>query len=280
MPCKPLLRATHAALMAGSMLLAQSVCAQDFIKGGEDRFTLNLGGIVNQFDTTVGLNGTAGTGTTIDLEGNGLRKSLSSIQASGTWRWAERHRSDFMYFGAKRGGSRRYDRDITVGDNVFTAGFDVNAQANNEFLLLDYRYSFLKGDALEMAASLGIYGGRLNFEVSGTVTVAGEGSASASASTSSSTTVPLPLVGVSLDWYVQPRWKVSTLLQGMQAKIGEVEGRAAVFQFGTDYMLTRNWGLGLSYMYTQIDVDVTKSRFNGKLDWTSNAVLAYATMKF
>lgn len=267
-------------IAASAWLLAQPAWAQDFIKGGEDRFTLNLGGIVNQFDTSVGLNGSAGTGTSIDLEGNGLQKSLSSFEASGTWRWAANHRSDFMYFSAKRSGSKQYDRDITWGDNVYKAGFDINAQEKDEFLFLDYRYSFHKSDALEFAGVLGLYGGTFKFDVNGTVSVSGGSGATASASSSSSTTVPLPLIGASLDWYVQPRWKVSTMLAGMQAKIGDVDGRVTVFSLGTDYMLTRNWGLGLQYMYTDVGVDVAKSGFNGKLDWKSNALMAYATMKF
>jgi outer membrane protein W len=66
----------------------------------------------------------------------------------------------------------------------------------------------------------------------------------------------------------------------MRAKIGNLDGRATVFALGSDYMLTRNWGLGLSYMYTKVNADLTSSGFNGSIDWGSNAVLAYATMKF
>ncbi|HEY5310371.1 MAG TPA: hypothetical protein VIK97_17785 [Casimicrobiaceae bacterium] len=274
------MRIFQAAFAVGALMLVQSAMAQDFIKGGEDKVTLNLGGILNQFDTTVGINGNAGQGTPINLEGNGLKKSLSSFEASGTWRWAEHHRSDFMYFSANRSGSKQYDRDIIIGDNVFKAGADVNAEAKDEFLLIDYRYSFVKSDALEFAGVLGLYGGKFNFNVNGTVTVAGGEGATASASTSSSTTVPLPLIGASLDWYIQPRWKVTTQLEGMQAKIGNVNGHAVVSALGTDYMLTRNWGLGLAYMYTNVAVDATSSRFNGNLDWKTSAVLAYATLKF
>jgi len=36
----------------------------------------------------------------------------------------------------------------------------------------------------------------------------------------------------------------------------------------------------MTYMYTDLGVDVTKDSFNGRLDWTTNAVMAYATMKF
>jgi hypothetical protein len=61
---------------------------------------------------------------------------------------------------------------------------------------------------------------------------------------------------------------------------GDADCSAAVSQAGTDCMLTRNRGLGLSSRDTRTGADVTRSAFNGKLAWTSNAVLACATMKF
>jgi opacity protein-like surface antigen len=266
------------ALACVSALLAQSAFAEDFIKGGDDKFTFNLGGIVNQFGTSFALNGAAQQGSTIDLEGNGLAKSLTSIEASGTWRWTENNRSDFLYFSAKRGGSRTVDKDIVIGDQVIPVGFTADAQAKDEFLWLDYRYSFVKNDKLEFAGVLGLYGGNFKFDINATGSD-GEGG-TRTINSSSSTTVPLPLIGASLDWYIEPRWKVNTMLVGMGAKIGNVDGNAYVFQLGTDYMITRNWGLGLSYMYSRVNVDVSKSGFNGKIDWSTNAVLAYATLKF
>lgn len=270
-------RTVAAALAMAATFLAQSALAQDFIKGGDEKFTFNLGGIVNQFGTQVTLNGATGPGTPIDLEGNGLSKSLTSLQASGTWRITERNRVDFLYFGAKRDGSRTYDRDIVIGDHTIPLGFNVTAETEDQFLLLDYRYSFHKSDKFEVAGMFGIYGGNFKFD---TVATGSDASGSRSISSSSSTTVPLPLIGVSGDWYIEPRWKASSSLLGIAAKIGDVDGSAIVFTLGTDYMITRNWGLGLTYMYTRIDVDVTKSGFNGKIDWSSNAVLAYATLKF
>jgi hypothetical protein len=270
------------ALLCG-IAMAQCATAQDFIKGGEDHVTFNLGGILNQFSTTVRLNGSTGPGTPVDLEGHGLDNNLSSILASGTWRWADRHRSDFMYFRAKRSANKQYDRDIVIGDNTFQANADIDIEAKAEYLLLDYRYSFVKSEAWEFAGVLGVYAGRFNFDASGTLAVSGGGSgggAGTTATSSSSTTVPLPLIGVSADWYIEPRWKVSSMLEGMKAKIGDVDGHMVVFQLGTDYMITRNWGLGISYLYSTLDVDVSKNSFNGKIDWSSNAILAYATLKF
>jgi hypothetical protein len=235
-------------VMASLFGIAFTLCAraQDFIKGGEDAVTLNLGGILNQFNTSIGLKGSAGAGTPVDLEGHGLDDRLGSILASGTWRWADRHRSDFMYFSAKRSASKQYDRDIVIGDDTFQASADIAIAAKAEYLLLDYRYSFAKTAALEFAGVLGVYAGRYSFDATGTLSSGASGSGATTATSSSSTTVPLPLVGLSGDWYIEPRWKVSSMLQGMKAKVGKVDGHMVVFQLGTDYMISRNWGLGAS----------------------------------
>ena len=261
------------ALAATSVLSAQSALAEDFIKGGDETFTLNVGGIVNQFDTSVSLNGASSKGTQINLEGSGLKDNLSSLEVSGTWRITERNRVGFLYFGTDRSGSRSTDHAITVGDQgTIPAGSTVSAEAQADYLLLDYRYSIYKGDAWEFAGVLGFYGGKFDFSVSGPGLAGG--------SVSQSTTVPLPLIGLSADWYLQPRWKISSTLTGMAAEIGDVDGSMTVFTLSTDYMFTRNLGLGMSYLYSNLDVDVTKSGFNGNINFNNNAILLYATAKF
>ena len=233
----------QAALAATAMLVAQPALAEGFIQGGQETFTLNLGGIVNQFDTSLRLDGAVSKGTQINLEGNGLSENLTSFMASGTWRITERNRIDALYFGVDRSGSRISDHDITVNDQVIPAGSSVSAEAQVDFLLFDYRYSFYKSDAWEFAGALGLYGSNFDFSVTGPGLLGG--------TVSESTTVPLPLIGVSADWYIQPRWKVSSMLLGMQADIGDVDGSITVFTLGTDYMFTRNLGLGATYLYSK-----------------------------
>jgi hypothetical protein len=261
------------ALAAVSILSAQPVLADDFIKGGQETFTFNLGGIVNQFDTSVRLDGASTKGTEINLEDNGLDENLSSFLVSGTWRIAERHRFDALYFGADRSASRTADHDIIVGDQgTIPAGSTVSGESQVDYLLFDYRYSFYKSDAWEVAGVLGFYGANFDFTVAGPGLTGG--------TVSASTTVPLPLIGVSADWYVMPRWKISTSLSGMAAEIGDIDGSISVFTLGTDYMFTRNLGLGMSYLYSNIDADVSKSDFNGNINFVNNAVLLYAALKF
>lgn len=100
-------------LVPGAFIaFAQGAFAQNFIKWGEETFTVNLGGILNQFETTVQLHGQGVQGSDVDLESNGLKRSISSFQASTTWRFLSRNRIDLLYFQANRSGSEQLERTL------------------------------------------------------------------------------------------------------------------------------------------------------------------------
>jgi hypothetical protein len=267
---------TAASLLAAPAF-AQDLMSQNFIKGGDETLTLNLGGILNQFDTTLQLNGSGTSGSTLNLEGNGLSKSLTSFEASGTWRFLSRNRIDILYFESKRSGSRTLDREVTIDGTVIPVNFTLAADAKNAFVLADYRYSFVKTPQVEVAGALGFYGGQFKYSLNATGIRDGQ---PVEVAKTASTTVPLPLIGVTLDWYINPRWKVSGNVAGMKAQIGDVDGTAVVAGAATEFMLTRNVGLGLAYMYSDLDVDVTKGGFDGNLTWQMNSLRAYAQLKF
>ena len=179
----------------------QDFMSAPLIKPGEEALVVNLGGILNQFDSRVQINGQRLNGSDIDLEGNGLPHDDWSFQAAASWRFLPRHRIDVQYFSTKRSGTATYERSVTIGDNEYPLGATVSIEAKDQFLLADYRYSFVKNDAIEFAGIIGVYGGRFEFDVNATGTA---GTVSASANTTASTTVPLPLIGVAMDWYVNP----------------------------------------------------------------------------
>ncbi len=184
-----------------------------------------------------------------------------------------------LYFGAKRSGSRTIDREANVDGTVIPVDATLAVGAKSQFVLADYRYSFLKTPEFEVAGLLGVYGGRFEYQLTATQPLAGGGQ-NVVLDTTTSTTVPLPLIGLSVDWYINPRWKVSATAAGVEARIGNVDGSAFIGAVNTEYMLVRNFGLGLGYMYSDLNVDVTKSGFNGNLAWKLNSVTAYAQLKF
>jgi hypothetical protein len=263
-------------LLAGPAL-AQDLMSQDFIKGGDEIFTLNLGGILNQLDTTLRLDGQGIRGNDINLENNGLKENLSSFEASGTWRFLSRNRIDLQYFQTKRTGSHTTDRELDINGNVIPINFTLAAEARNSFLFADYRYSFVKTPVVEVAGAVGVYGGRFKYSLNASGSREGQ---LINFDTTASTTVPLPLIGATVDWYIDPRWKISGDIAGIKAHIGDVDGSVVIAGAATEYMLTRHFGLGLAYMYSNLSVDVTKESFNGHLGWKMNSMRAYAQLKF
>jgi len=254
---------------------AQDFMSQEMIKPGNETFTLNLGGIVNQFNTKLKLNGDTREGSDVDLESAGLKSSLSSFEVSGTWRFLPRHRIDVQYFSAQRSGGRTLDSEITIRDQVFPIGATISTEAKDHFLLADYRYSFIKNDDLEVAGLLGFYGGQFKFHVRAETNRSED-----TVDTTASSTVPLPLIGATVDWYVNPRWKIAGSLAGIKADLGHVDGKAVVATASTEYMLVRNLGVGLRYMYSDVDATIDRERFDGKVTWRMNSWSLYAKMMF
>src|SRR5258708_4413980 len=272
-------------LPAGSLMAiaygaaAQDFMSQQFIKQGDEMLTLNLGAILNQFGTSASLNGPGLDGSRTNLESSGLKKSLSSFDAGGTWRFLSRNRIDVLYFSANRSGSKSIDRELNIDGVVVPVNSTLSAQAKNQFVDVDYRFSFIKNDTYEVAGLLGLYGGQYKFNFSATRPIEGGGQMSVLNQTTS-TTVPLPLIGATLDWYVNPRWKISGSASGIKAHIGNVDGSAVVAGVNTEYMLVRNFGIGAGYLFTKLNADVTKNSFNGNLDSKMNSVSLFGQFKF
>jgi hypothetical protein len=256
---------------------AQGFMSEAFIPPGQDTFTLELGGIVNRFDSHVKLNGVNASGTDINLENNDLDRNLSTFVANGTWRFLPNHRLDAMYYGGKRSGSRTYEGNIDIGDQDFPVGATVNVDTKTEIFDVNYRWSFVHTPEVEVAAVLGLYGGTFKYDFNAFGTVNGN---QRTYNKSVSTTVPLPIIGLSVDWYLDPRWTVSASGAGIKAKIGDIDGHAYLLALSTDYMIWRNFGIGARYGYTDISADVTKSDFNGNLGVKLNGVSVYAKFVF
>jgi hypothetical protein len=256
--------------------------SQEFMNPYDETFILELGGILNQFDTRLRLDGTTsgggiGHGSDVNLENNGLKKNLSSFEGEATWRLYKRHRIDLDYYSVKRSGSRTYQTDIDIGGNDYPLGATVGITNKYQLFEVDYRYSFIQHPEYELAGVIGAYGGKLTFDVNA---VGNAGSVAAAYNKSSSTTVPLPTIGLSWDWYPSKQVKISALAAGMKAKISDVDGRVALFSLDGDYMFTRSFGAGLRYSYVDITADVTKDSFNGHFGWQANSISLYAKLAF
>jgi hypothetical protein len=271
-----------AALIAVSAL-AQPVLAGDLIPGGEEKFKITLGGILANIDSGIGLDGTTSNGTVLDLDGINSNKKVANVVFGAQWRPGSRHRIGAMYFSTKKDRSVSFDQPITVGDDTLIPPTTLNSTSKNKFIFGTYQYSFVKKPTLEIAGLLGAYVNKFSAEISGTATVSNSSGVTTVNKTvdyKPSVTVPMPLIGASVDWYISPAFSVNGSLSGMRAKIGDVDGSVYVATVGSEYMFTRNFGAGLTFMHTRANVDVTKKTFNGRIEWKNDNLLLFALLKF
>ncbi len=257
------------------LLLAVSVpaLAQDGpIRGGTERFKLNFGTILNQNDTTLAIKGPQGRGVEFGLEDvTGVQRDRWSTLASGTWRFAPNHRVGFQSFSTRRSGSKVIDQELTIKDEVIPVGTSLQTTAKTEFLILNYQYSLMRDDRVELSAMGGIYGARFRYTFDST---------NPPRDIDAKTTAPLPMFGLSLDTFLTPRWTVSTFFEGLYLKVGDVKGGIAYLGMSTDYMLTKHFGLGVGINAVNIGADVTDDGFTGSLDWRSHSFFAYGQVRF
>lgn len=269
------------ALLAGG----QAAMADESYLTTDNNFKLVVGGILASFDTSVGLNGNTTVGTPVDLNSGKGGKNAGNVFFGAEWRFLNRNRLSGIYFTTSKRRSRTFDQTINIGDDTLLPPTTLDSKATNNFLFVTYQYSFVHKPDLEIAGLIGLYANNFKLDLSGTGQVVnsdgeGGGTVTKSFAYNPSATVPMPLIGASIDYYVKPQWSLTGSLSGLKAKIGSVDGSVYVATLGTEYMFTRNLGVGLTYMHTRVNVDVTKKTFNGSLDWTNNNFLFYALAKF
>jgi len=267
MKAKGLPVAFIAAAFAGPAL------AQDGpVRGGTEKFKLSLGTIINESDTSVRIDGPNRRGVEFNLEGGaGIQRDRSSLLAEGTWRFSPNHRVGFQSFSTRRHAEKTIEQDLVIKDQTVPAGTRLDTSANTDFLIVNYQYSLIRDDRIELAAMAGLYGARFKF---------GFNSSTPPRDISSSTTAPLPMFGISLDTFITPRWTVSTFFEGLLLKVGDVKGSISYLGMSTDYMLTRHFGVGLGISAVKLGVDATKNDFTGSFDWRSQCFFGYVQARF
>jgi hypothetical protein len=242
------------------------------IRGGTETVKLSVGTILNQTDTSMTLQGPQGRGVEFGLEGAlGVQKDRWSTFASGSWRFAPNHRVGFQSYAMRRHGSKTIDQELTIKDQTIPLGTTVQTTAKTDFIIANYQYSLMRDDRVELSAMAGLYTARFRYSFDST---------NPPRDIDAKTTAPLPMFGLSLDTFLTPRWTISTFVEGLMLKVGDVEGRIAYLGLSTDYMLTRHFGLGVGLSAAHIGADVVDDGSKYSFNYRSTSYFAYGQLRF
>ncbi len=235
-------------------------------------FKLSGGLFISHLNTELQVNSrTIGRGTRLNLENLGLTQSTRVGRLDGYLRLFQRHRIQFGYFRFYRTVGAHLKNTIQVGNVTFPAGAGVDLTSDNRNYMLNYMYSFIQNDQLELAGSLGLHIMNITNAIRGT---------GGRLSQSSSVTGPMPMLGLNLDYHFSKRLLGSLQGQWFAIKYDGYTGVLQDYSLRLEYMFWDHAGIGVGYNAFNLGVSVDRGNFLGRLDWRYSGLQLFGTVAF
>ncbi len=256
-------------LIAGLSYLAAPAAA-DSLDG--DHFSLSLGVFITDRDTEARFDSSLGDGTDTDLETDlGLDSSDSVFRVDGHFRFSERNRVDFSVFDLSRKNSKQIERDIQWGDMLYVIDTAVKTDNDLSIYKAAYTYSFLNREDGYLGATFGAY------VADWKVSIKEENTGSAEVG---ELTAPLPVIGLRGEYALSDRWLFRASGEFFFVEYDNVDGSLTDLYAGIDYRVLDNLSIGLGVNSVTINVDASKNRYAGSLDWNYTGGLLFLKFNF
>lgn len=250
-----------------------------------DRFNVTLGGYVVGTNVTADLNGhSVSAGTPVDFGHTfGTDANFNRIRLDAVWRITPTQHIKLLYFNTNVTRTRTLDKDIGWGDYTFLANASVSATTKLAVYELSYEYAFLRRPTFELTGSAGIHVLDMSLKLAGDATITdanGNVSSAQYSSKNSNLPAPLPVFGVRALWAVLPNLYLDANAQIFKFSYEGYDGNWSDLRLAGTWMFTRHFGAGLGYDRFHVNVDVSKSVFNGNVTLGYSGLQAFLTGSF
>jgi hypothetical protein len=240
-----------------------------------DSFTLQAGIISSSNQTSVRYDASAGTpGTVVDGEKDlGLPPKKLIGNAELMFRMKKRHRIRIQtyYLPLDRQATTLLQKTINFGNTTYNVNDVVQSKLKMNVLAINYTYSIVKNDRVELGASLG-------FDVLG---LQADATAVARLRTESEQrSAPAPLGGLDGALRISSRWYLEGRAQYVKADVQTVKGTFEAFQANLLYRMTPNVTFGLGYSGFKLDVSSDKTGDSGLFQLRSVGPQLFARVGF
>lgn len=240
-----------------------------------DRLTLQAGLVSSSNQTTVRYDSTAGNpGTVLDGEKDlGLPSRKLIGKAELMFRMKERHRVRIgnYYLPLDRRATKPLNQSINFGDSTYLVTDVVASELKMRLLAINYEYSFIKNDRVELAASLGF--DVLGFEAAATV-------AARLRAERQDQSAPAPLGGLDGTVRISRRFYAEARGQYVHANVQQVHGTITTYEANLLYRLSPNVSFGLGYSGFKVDFDFEKATHGGLFKLHSTGPQVFARVGF
>ncbi len=236
------------------------------------KFSLSIGVFITNIDTKTRIDGMAGDGTDVDLEGDlGLDNSDTVFRIDGYYRFNQKHRLDFSVFDLSRSASTVIQKDIEWNDTLFPIGTTIDSSFDLNIYKLAYTWSFMRRDKGYLGVTAGLYVADIGTRLTGENIGSGEGR---------SLTAPLPVIGLRGQYDFSKKLAFRASGEVFAFKYGDYNGSMYDFYAGLDYQFFDHVAIGLGVNSVKLDIGVVKEGFTGDLDWQYNGGLVFLKFDF
>lgn len=249
-----------------------------------DKGSVALGGFVTVFNSSISFGLDNAPGVNIDAEKTlGLDSTLSVFQAKALYRPGEslRNQVELSYASYDRAGDAILSQDLTIDGVTYPIGARVQTVFNFTLIQGSYSYAVVQNERARLAIGASAYVVPLKYGLN--ITTSGGRTNVNGADTA----LPLPALALRSEFQVIPRLYLNAGLDAMYLEIAGYRGSLLDFKAGAEYRLWKNFGLGLGYGFTGINVDAKSSRsgypgasFVGKVDVRFSGLLLYGKLSF
>jgi hypothetical protein len=216
-------------------------------------------------------------GTLINLETDlGLEDERTLQRYALQWRPFARHELSLMMFSAPREGVRQIDREIVFRDEVYPVSALVSSEFDLDYASATYTYWARRTDRSGLGISLGVANIALDASVTATNPIG-----SVTITETAETDAPIALVGA------QGRVAFANQLHGEasiatlpRVTIEDYSGTALTGSAKLEWRPIRWIGVGASYNYFRLDVDVEAADLSGTLDMTIQGPEVFVRLAF
>jgi len=175
------------------------------------------------------------------------------------WRFTDRWRLSFNYFGLDNDGSVRKDFDELIFGDIRATGFlGVDTDFETDFYVTQVGYSFLKNNRGELGVGAGLH--VVNFDTSLTVSGDINGIGGSVESDSAELTVPLPNILGYGTYAFTPKLSLDGSIGWFGLDYNNYSGNLITLTANLEYRLTDHVGIGVGYNYVDMDLTIEESR--------------------
>jgi hypothetical protein len=246
----------------------------------KERGQVSLGTFLNNSDFKIRVDGETTTGDQVDWDNTFGDADVTRFRLDGLWRINDRHHIRFMYTDFSHTSTRTIDEEINWQDDVFPVNAEVTAGNSFEIIEAAYEYAFMHSENYELAGSAGLHYTTLSLFLKADVAAPGGGGGTVEIGGPASVDLPLPVIGLHGMWRMGGNFYLDAHAQYFALAIDNVDGSIVNYRAAFIWQPKKYLGVGIGYDSFNIDVDISKPRFDGSLDWTYAGPQAFFNVSF